>query len=112
MNTGQKIIHTGIALIIMFSARSQSDLVESLDPFIMYAQPGYSTSDGLKHNEHSYLTHHDFGKLTFNAPYGKNVVEVISKRTVDERYYVDLNDQTFFYIEKSNRPMLRRFIGF
>ncbi|MBL7900147.1 MAG: hypothetical protein JNJ99_16550, partial [Crocinitomicaceae bacterium] len=71
----------------------------------MYAQPGYAAEDGLKHNDPSLSTHPDFGKLTFNAPYGKNVVEVISKRTIDERYYVDLDNQTFFYIEKSSRPI-------
>lgn len=84
---------------------AQSDLVESLDPFIMYAQPSYSNEDGLKHNDPTYQNHPDFGKLTFDAPYNRNVVEVLSKRTLDERYYVDLNDQTFFYIEKSNRPI-------
>ncbi|MBK6527952.1 MAG: hypothetical protein IPG07_21800 [Crocinitomicaceae bacterium] len=27
------------------------------------------------------------------------------KRTLDERYYVDLDDQNFFYVEKSSRPI-------
>ncbi|MCH2226047.1 MAG: hypothetical protein MK066_14860, partial [Crocinitomicaceae bacterium] len=31
--------------------------------------------------------------------------EVISKRKIDERYYIDLDDPTYFYIEKSTIPI-------
>lgn len=65
----------------------------------------YPEEIGKKYNNESFYSHPDFGKLTFDAPYGKNVVEDISKRTYDSRYYVDLNDPTFFYIQKSSKPI-------
>lgn len=73
-------------------------------PFMLDA-PSYSLDEGLKYNDETFLAHPDFGKLTFGAPYGKNVVEVIGKRQVDQRYYIDIDDPLFFYIEKSSRPI-------
>ena len=67
--------------------------------------PTYSLSDGLKYNDNSALSHPDFGKMTFNVPYGKRVVEVLSKRSEFERYYIDLDDPQSFYIEKSVSPL-------
>lgn len=68
-------------------------------------QRTYSVESGKKYNPTAFHAHPDFGKLTFQAPYGKHVVEDISKRTSDSRYYVDLDDPTFFYIEKSSSPI-------
>ncbi len=62
---------------------------------------GYTAEQGRKYNMENFYSHPDFGKLTFAAPYGKNVVEDISKRTSNSRYYIDLDDPTFFYIEQS-----------
>jgi hypothetical protein len=67
--------------------------------------PTYSTADGIAYNLQEYLDHPDFGTMTFTCPYGKNVVEDLSKRTADERYYVDLDDPLFFYIQKSSKPI-------
>lgn len=64
----------------------------------------YSNEIGTKYNE-SNLDHPDFGKLTSKAPFEKNVVEVIAKRQMDERYYVDIDEPNFFYIEKSAMPI-------
>lgn len=68
-------------------------------------QRTYSVESGKKYIPTAFHAHPDFGKLTFQAPYGKHVVEDISKRTSDSRYYVDLDDPTFFYIEKSSSPI-------
>lgn len=65
----------------------------------------YPTTEGYKYNKSEYYQHPDFGKLTFDAPYDKNVVEDISKRKLDERFYIDLNDPQFFYIQKSGKPI-------
>lgn len=65
----------------------------------------YSREDGLKYNEAEYTNHPDFGRLPVDAPYGKRVVEDLSKRTVDERYYIDLDDPTFFYVQKAATPI-------
>ncbi len=67
--------------------------------------PTYSLQDGIRHNSSEFFTHPDFGKLTFSAPYGHRVVEDLSWRKEDERRYVDLDSQTYFYIEKSSRPI-------
>lgn len=69
------------------------------------SQRTYTQEAGRKYNSEIYYSHPDFGKLTFDAPYGKTVVEDISKRTYDSRYYVDLNDPTFFYIQKSSKAI-------
>lgn len=68
--------------------------------FSSFTTYAYSKSDGEKYNPEN-LNHPDFGKLTSSKPPGKNVVEVISKRKLNERYYVDLDNPTYFYIEKS-----------
>lgn len=65
----------------------------------------YASAEGYKYNKPEYRQHPDFGLLTFDAPYGKNVAEDISKRKPDERFYIDLNDPHFFYIQKSGRPI-------
>lgn len=74
-----------------------------MTPFVNV--PFYSINDGQKYNDPEFYNHPDFGKMTFNAPEGKRVVEVIGKRSVDERFYIDLDDPTFFYIEKSGTPL-------
>lgn len=66
------------------------------------SQRTYSADAGKKYNSPVFYNHPDFGKLTFDAPFGKNVVEDLSKRTDDSRYYVDLDKPTFFYIQKSS----------
>ena len=71
----------------------------------MLPERSYKTEDGKKYNDPQYYSHPDFGKLTFEAPIGKSVVEDISKRTLDQRYYIDVNDPLFFYIEKSTKPI-------
>lgn len=64
----------------------------------------YSLSVGQQYNSIASQSHPDFGTLPYNAPQ-KNVVEVLEKRTVDERYYIDINDPMFFYIQKSGVPI-------
>lgn len=63
----------------------------------------YPAEIGKKYNSGE-ESHPDFGKLPFNAPQ-KNVVEVLSKRKIDERYYVDIDQPSFFYIQKSGVPL-------
>lgn len=65
----------------------------------------YSTDAGKKYNTEKDYVHPDFGKLTQDAPFGKHVVEVLAKRKPDERYYIDLDNPLFFYIEKAAKPI-------
>lgn len=83
----------------------QSELIEAADPFVFYDLPRYTLEEGTRFNQPEFTTHPDFGHMTFSAPYGKRVVEDISKRTPDERFYYDLDDATFFYIEKASQPI-------
>jgi gliding motility-associated-like protein len=52
------------------------------------------------HNDPSYYAHPDFGKLPENAPC-TNCVEVLEKRTIDERYFVNVDDTHEFYTQKA-----------
>lgn len=109
------ILHIGLPLILILSVgmvkgQSESDLLSEeflqlTNPFEFNVQPNYTYAQGKKYNQSGDLNHPDFGKMTFASPFQKNVVEVISKRKIDERYYIDLNDPTFFYIEKSSQPI-------
>ncbi len=87
------------------SLNAQIDLDNQSSPYDYVHQPRYTLEAGMQFNEPEYYNHPDFGRLTFSSPAGKNVAEDISKRTLDERYYVDLDDQNFFYIEKSSNPI-------
>lgn len=71
----------------------------------MLPQRSYTPEAGRKYNDPQYYSHPDFGMLTFEAPEGKSVAEDLSKRTPYERYYVDLDQPQFFYIEKSSKPI-------
>ncbi len=71
----------------------------------MVDHPSYSAEEGLKYNEAEYKDHPDFGKLTFAAPYGVNVVEVIGRRQTHQRHYIDIDNPHFFYIERSTKAI-------
>ncbi|AEA43399.1 T9SS type A sorting domain-containing protein [Fluviicola taffensis] len=94
------------ALLISLQLSAQVNIFEPMSPQIGFLTPRtYSQEVGQKFNNEAFFMHPDFGKLSFAAPYGKNVVEDISKRTYDSRYYIDLDNPTFFYIEKSSKAI-------
>ncbi len=97
---------TLLAFALCVNLIAQVTNFEPMSPEIEFIHSRtYSADIGRKYNSDSYYAHPDFGKLTFGAPYGKNVVEDISKRTYDSRYYVDSDNPTFFYIEKASNPI-------
>lgn len=53
-----------------------------------------------KYNSPADFDHPEFGLLPQDAPC-KNCVEVLSKRTMDERYFVDLEDPSKYYQQKA-----------
>ena len=65
----------------------------------------YSEEAGKKYNPKEYHQHPDFGILPADAPQDKNVVEDLSKRTADERYFIDLDRPTTCYLYKSSKPV-------
>ena len=84
-------------------SQAQVEIFDPMSPDIQFVNPRtYTPEAGEKYNPESVYSHPDFGKLTFDAPFGKNVVEDISKRTYDSRYYIDLDNPTFFYIQQSS----------
>jgi hypothetical protein len=94
------------AAFFCVQSTAQITVFETMSAQIDFISPrSYTQEAGRKYNNETYYSHPDFGKLTFDAPYGKNVVEDISKRTYNSRYYIDLNDPTFFYIEQSSQPI-------
>ncbi len=97
------LVFTGFLFLHSFA---QVTIFDALSRDIQFINPRtYSQENGKKYNPESVHSHPDFGKLTFDAPYGKNVVEDISKRTYDSRYYIDLDNPTFFYIQKSSNAI-------
>jgi len=91
--------------IYTYAQNSAGGLVYNDDNLIsIVPKRTYSQSEGQLYNNLAGQSHPDFGTLPYNAPQ-KNVVEVLTKRTVDERYYVDIDDPTFFYIQKSAVPI-------
>ena len=102
-----KYLSTTILAFGLFSDLSaQVTIFDPVSPEIKRINPrSYSIEAGKKYNSEAYYSHPDFGKLTFRAPYRKNVVEDISKRTYDSRYYVDIDNPTYFYIEQSSGPI-------
>ena len=96
-----QIIILVVAIIGCTVSKAQQDPLYYIKEQADYIPaPSYSQEDGRKYNSEKMWDHPDFGKMTFASPLDKNVVEDISKRKLDERYYVDLDDPTFFYIEK------------
>jgi len=103
-----KNFHIVTVIMVMFttSFQAQINVFETPSPGVsIIPQRTYSQSEGQKFNKAEYFSHPDFGKLTFDAPYDKHVVEDLSKRKPDERYYTDLDNPTYFYIQKSSNPI-------
>ncbi|MFN3918432.1 MAG: PKD-like domain-containing protein [Flavobacteriales bacterium] len=60
-------------------------------------------------NSEDFKAHPEYGILPLNAPCSE-CVEVLEKRTANERYFVEINDYNKFYIQKSIGD-LHRIIG-
>ncbi|TSJ42483.1 gliding motility-associated C-terminal domain-containing protein [Fluviicola chungangensis] len=63
-----------------------------------------------KYNDPGYYSHPNFGKLPENAPC-ENCIEVLEKRTVDERYFINLEDTHEFYSQKALGDLHERIDG-
>ncbi len=57
-----------------------------------------------KYNDERYYHHPEFGILPIKAPKG-NVVEDFSKRTANDRYFIDLDNPSIFYVQKGYFPI-------
>jgi Secretion system C-terminal sorting domain len=106
MSVNSKILLAVIFVCLSFSALTQGDELVYRKEMTSYIAPlTYNSEVGEKYNLPEFYDHPDFGKLTFSSPMDKNVVEDISKRKIDERYYVDIDTPSIFYIEKSSAPL-------
>ncbi|MNJ89077.1 hypothetical protein D3C87_66380 [compost metagenome] len=114
-NQGQERLHyytmkltlSVLSTVFLYAhINAQVTVFEPMSKDIKFIAPrSYSEEIGRKYNPETYYSHPDFGKLTYNAPYGKRVVEDLSRRTYDSRYYVDLDNPTYFYIQQSATPI-------
>ncbi len=84
---------------------SQNGLKGNSIDYTYIERPEYELKFGEKYNPDTLFDHPEFGILPFDKPYGKNVVEDLSKRNAYKRYYVDLDNPNFFYIQKSATPI-------
>lgn len=64
-----------------------------------------------KINGPEWTFHPEFGILPYDAPC-RYCVEVLEKRTADERYFVDINNHAVFYIQKTLGPLHYRKNGY
>jgi gliding motility-associated-like protein len=87
---------------ISFVSFSQDDrMFSKISNFYSFSESKIENLEVWKtHNDQTYWVNPDFGKLPNDAPC-TNCVEVLSKRKEDERFFVDINDRTIFYQQKS-----------
>jgi hypothetical protein len=69
--------------------------------------PQENTSEWRRFNEPDDYDHPEFGRLPKDAPC-QSCVEVLSKRAADERYFVNTNNPSEFYQQKSLGDCMRR----
>ena len=83
--------------------KAQEGMFVKEDNFSSFKRPNQTKNldSWMLLNDEKYINHPDFGILEENAPC-ENCVEILSKRKVDERYYVDAQDTTKFFIQKAN----------
>src|SRR5690606_4860059 len=80
---------------------SQAGMTVSNRNYTSFPQQVVGNSDLWKSfNAPKDYDHPEFGILPKDAPC-TNCVEDLSKRTVDERYFIDLEDPSKFYIQKA-----------
>lgn len=98
----KKLGYTLFLFVSMLIAYGQNELVYANENFSeLLPRKSYPNNIGQIYNLPQNYAHPDFGRLPYDAPIGKNVVEQLHKRTATERYYIDRDNPTFFYIQKS-----------
>lgn len=96
---------SGIALFLLLSVIAQNQLFAQMKPKENRLN-GFQTREvknletWKKLNSPEFYLHPEFGKLPDNAPC-ENCVEVLEKRTIDERYFVNVKDNQEFYTQKA-----------
>jgi len=55
-------------------------------------------------NDEEFYIHPEFGLLPSNSPNG-NIVEDLSKRTIDTRYFIDVDNPSEFHVQKGYFPI-------
>jgi hypothetical protein len=98
------LLFTGSLFLGILVSGQNNELNNNEIDFNYKERPTYPQKIGEEYNQ-SNLLHPEFGILPFDNPVGKNVVEVLEKRTSDERYYVDIDNPSYFYIQKGAQPI-------
>ena len=78
--------------------------------YTSFASVHTNNTSWAKFNSNSYAKHPEFGKLPFNAEF-PGYVEVLEKRQIDERYFVNEKNPTQFYIQKGLGDLHKKING-
>jgi gliding motility-associated-like protein len=85
-----------------FMNEKKHKMEKKIDNFSFFSRPQKSSlqEDWKKENKAEYQHHPEFGTLAFNAP-NKDLVEILNKREVDYRYFINPNKPGEFFVQQS-----------
>ena len=94
-----------IILSFQSSLFAQKEAAEGMkvkeDNFSSFSELSVKNVESWKElNDQSYYSHPEFGVLPSDAPCA-DCIEDLSKRTVDERYFIDLKDRNKYFQQKA-----------
>src|ERR1700751_3358223 len=109
LNTTKRAILSGLIMlpVIIFSQNNLQEASRGLkkqqmeqkkENFTSFTNARENFSAWAKFNKNT--NHPEFGKLPFNANF-PGYVEILEKRQIDERYFVDEKNPSAFFIQKS-----------
>lgn len=92
----------GFAQRLPFMNEKKHKMEKKKDNFTSFSTPHKSKfpAQWKSENKGQVALHPEFGTMPFNAPQG-DLVEVLSKRAIDYRYYVNPNKPEEFFIQQS-----------
>jgi gliding motility-associated-like protein len=85
-----------------FTNEKKQKMEKKKDNFTSFTSPQKSNyiSQWQSENKNEFIAHPEFGTMAFNGPDG-DLVEVLNKRAVDYRYYINPNHPNEFFIQQS-----------
>ena len=97
-----KLIVFTVALSAVFQFSAQNREMKSVESNYQYFKIENTSPEVNKWSEYNsnYISYPDFGKLPQNAPC-QDCIEILSKRTENEKYFVSSIDPSIFYQQKS-----------
>lgn len=102
----QKLFTFLACLMVMFSLNAQkmASGFKNYSTFTTEQQKRVITPELEANTPENLRSHPEYGILPYGLP-NTNCYEVLSKRTIDSRYYQDLSNPKKIYLEKANGPI-------